>query len=272
MTKKKTIDPDNIIEKNILSLYEGILPLLYDKRIKDLPSAIQKKVANFFEFDFYFYCMQSQESDTPFDNLYTSFEKWSYSGHEKVFSDIGVKPLTNTNEDGAFNNVIADHYKSAIERQEAAFPNKPREYHYVDISSTDQPKITIGFFRYKSKEFDSHFTIEELRVLEKIKPHIILLYRAALNTMIQTQTFQNFVFYTDTCAKIAVEFELSATENKLLTEILFGYSNKDIAVRNFISSHTAKTHVHNIFKKTGVKNRVHFIAKFFTSPDRIELP
>ncbi|MFC2096686.1 LuxR C-terminal-related transcriptional regulator, partial [Bacteroidota bacterium] len=52
------------------------------------------------------------------------------------------------------------------------------------------------------------------------------------------------------------QYGISKRESEIVDEIVQGKSNKEISERLFISLQTVKDHVHNIFLKTGVKNRV----------------
>ncbi len=49
---------------------------------------------------------------------------------------------------------------------------------------------------------------------------------------------------------------LTRREKEILDLIANGYSNQQIADELFISPHTVKTHLHNIFKKINVKRRL----------------
>ncbi|MCG8564515.1 MAG: LuxR C-terminal-related transcriptional regulator [Desulfobacterales bacterium] len=49
---------------------------------------------------------------------------------------------------------------------------------------------------------------------------------------------------------------LTQREKEILDLIAAGFSNKNIADELFISPHTVKTHLHNIFKKINVKRRL----------------
>lgn len=52
------------------------------------------------------------------------------------------------------------------------------------------------------------------------------------------------------------KFGISKRESEIIEEIIQGRTNKEISDRLFISLQTVKDHIHNIFLKTEVKNRV----------------
>jgi LuxR family transcriptional regulator of csgAB operon len=49
---------------------------------------------------------------------------------------------------------------------------------------------------------------------------------------------------------------LTCKEVKILEAIVGGHTNQDIADKIFLSPHTVKTHIYNLYKKIGVTNRV----------------
>ena len=54
-------------------------------------------------------------------------------------------------------------------------------------------------------------------------------------------------------------FGISKRETEIIDEIVKGKTNKEISESLFISLQTVKDHVHNVFLKTEVKNRVQLI-------------
>ena len=52
---------------------------------------------------------------------------------------------------------------------------------------------------------------------------------------------------------------LSGREKEVVSLVCEGLRNKEIADRLFVSEETVKTHLHNIFEKTGVSDRMHLV-------------
>ena len=61
------------------------------------------------------------------------------------------------------------------------------------------------------------------------------------------------------CAELAKRFGLSPREEEILFYIVRGRNAKFIAEKLFISESTAKTHIHNIYKKSGIHSQQKFI-------------
>jgi len=62
--------------------------------------------------------------------------------------------------------------------------------------------------------------------------------------------------------KLAKEHKLTPRQLEILELILQGYSNKEIAQKLFISNNTVKTHIHHLYEKLNVKNRMEIIQRF----------
>jgi len=64
-----------------------------------------------------------------------------------------------------------------------------------------------------------------------------------------------------TAPKITEEFHLSEREAEIIARLCLGYSNREIGEQLFISDLTVKTHVHHIYQKLGIKNRLELLDK-----------
>ena len=58
------------------------------------------------------------------------------------------------------------------------------------------------------------------------------------------------------------DFGLTSREREVLEHLSQGISTKDVSKQLFISVETVKSHIKNIYKKLGVKNRVEAVKKF----------
>ena len=55
---------------------------------------------------------------------------------------------------------------------------------------------------------------------------------------------------------LTASVSLTTREKEILQLLSFGSSNVDIASALFVSENTVKTHLHNVFKKLNVRNRL----------------
>lgn len=56
---------------------------------------------------------------------------------------------------------------------------------------------------------------------------------------------------------------MTAREREVLTLVLEGHDNQNIASELQLALGTVKTHVHNVFKKTGTTNRNELLKAFW---------
>jgi len=70
----------------------------------------------------------------------------------------------------------------------------------------------------------------------------------------------------DVSLDLCERFGISAREQEIIQQVCQGKSNREIARDLFISQQTVKDHNKNIFRKTGVKNRVQLV-NLFRNPD-----
>jgi DNA-binding NarL/FixJ family response regulator len=77
-------------------------------------------------------------------------------------------------------------------------------------------------------------------------------------------TLSKFVDYTSILEPIFDKYNITKREQEILRLIIDGKNNKQIEETLFISYHTVKNHVYNLYQKLGVKNRyelIHFITR-----------
>lgn len=85
---------------------------------------------------------------------------------------------------------------------------------------------------------------------------IILLYRRRMRLMVQRLEGRMRLNY------LFERYGLSAREQEILELLLTGKSGKDIEQQLYISIKTVRTHIYNIYKKVGVRNRVELMSRF----------
>ncbi len=78
----------------------------------------------------------------------------------------------------------------------------------------------------------------ELWLSRKVTNDLISIYRSKQNGILTTSV------------------SLTTREKEILQLLSFGSSNVDIASALFVSENTVKTHLHNVFKKLNVRNRL----------------
>lgn len=68
--------------------------------------------------------------------------------------------------------------------------------------------------------------------------------------------------------RFCAHYNLSEREREVVPMLIKGTSNRDIAEALFISTNTVKTHVRNIYGKTGASNRLQLMFKIRHHPER----
>lgn len=108
----------------------------------------------------------------------------------------------------------------------------------------------LTLYRNRGKE---NFTHDDIMILDMIKDHMAF----RLNVEYEKRKGHTETDITNFC----VQYELTARETTVLEHILNGEENEEISEKLVISIHTLKNHILNIYKKTGVKNRIQLLNK-----------
>ncbi|HSA96234.1 MAG TPA: LuxR C-terminal-related transcriptional regulator [Acidobacteriota bacterium] len=66
----------------------------------------------------------------------------------------------------------------------------------------------------------------------------------------------------DAFAECAARFGITARESEIIRLLLEGKGPKEITGTLFISEHTVKNHIHNIYQKLGIRNRIQLVRCF----------
>ena len=272
MAKKKSVHAEDITEKDILSLYETVLPFLINNPDKvDPMTKLRETLQRLVQFDSFHYLMVDPDQHLKDAKHSGLFERWGRTNEQTNFTSISVQEKQDIGEEDLFTKQANENFRSLVKLVSPRFPGKPNVQHFR-IQSEKNPKLLVGFIRFEGKDEDRSFTKTDKKIFKKLTPHLLILFPIVLSPLFHSSTFQHYDRYLDTFSKIIRDYNLSESEAKLLPQILFGYSNEEIADKNFVSVSTVKKHIQHIFKKTAVKNRIEFISHFFTSPERVELP
>lgn len=123
----------------------------------------------------------------------------------------------------------------------------------------------VSLYRPKGEE---DFTEKDVFILEQIKEHLAFrLYRdASADSSAISESAGAIPEGTEESA--SGRFDLTNREMEILSLILKGLSNQDVAETLFISEHTVKKHVLNIYRKLHVRNRMQLL-RFRVTPAAI---
>ncbi len=154
---------------------------------------------------------------------------------------------------------------SKTERESSRFYREfycKHDIHYsaqLSLAFHEQFLGIVSLYRPRGEE---DFTEKDVFILEQLKEHLSL-------RLFHDRHSDPFLT-PETTAPAGPDlpserFDLTAREIEILSLILNGLSNQDIAERLFISEHTVKKHLINIYKKLRVKNRMQLL-KFRVSP------
>ncbi len=259
---KRTLD-----DKATLSLYQSVLPYLYSNPENlDIPYEIGKWLRGFIEYDSFHSIMEDSHEKAKGHKVNMIFIRGRQD--EGVEADQRVSFQTDASPDSStFASEVKVSYDSVMARINTNWPDI-KEIHYLPLRSDEAPKIVVGFFR---RGPGHPFTAKERELFARLEPHLLLVFRCALDQQAQSQAFHYFDGFAKLASRLAQEHKLSTSEIRLIPDLLFGYSNEEIAEREFISVPTVKSHIQHILKKTGTKSRLDFIGKFFTSPEHVRL-
>ncbi len=146
----------------------------------------------------------------------------------------------------------SEYYKTAY---------APLSIHFSVIVSLAYEEVFLGSIGlYRSKE-NHDFSDQDLKILMGLKKHIALrLY----NDISSNQINSSRSAYKGKIYTRYKEYNLTQREREILALLIKGEQNNVICEQLFISYSTLRKHTSNIYKKTGVKNRVDLVKKMLS--------
>lgn len=152
------------------------------------------------------------------------------------------------------------------ERENSKFYNEFYAKHDIHFSiqlSLAFHDIFLGIVSLYRPRRDEDFTEKDVFILDQIKEHLALrLYKDwAAST---SNPAGNGELLSEVQTKTEYS-SLTRREMEILSLVVNGQSNEDIAEKLFISGHTVKKHLISIYKKLSVKNRMQLL-KYRISP------
>lgn len=112
---------------------------------------------------------------------------------------------------------------------------------------------------YNNQDFNIY--VDNIEFGFKMNSFLISTSSNNIETIHSIYIVRQIVHTSDFPNEISRKFDLTKRELEIINLIDKGYSNKDISEKLFISSHTVKTHIMNIFKKADVTSRTSLMHK-----------
>ena len=245
----------------ILRMYQRVLPLLVrNPEKRSMPDAISEQIAEFIRCDFA-HCDVETPTEVTFRSIRPSYgEKNAAWTGKRIAKSAMLRSVRQSRDD--WKESVEQHYEQTLQERKLQFPNE-RGYDYHRVASNDFPRIVLGFFRIKSSRGQNSFSAREKAQIERLAPHLFLLLRIAALDASRSNAFQLLDSVAGIASQIAKTHKLSDAEVALIPDVLFGYSNRELAERHFVSVETIKSHLKHIFHKTETRGRSQFVSKFF---------
>ncbi len=138
---------------------------------------------------------------------------------------------------------------------------KPQKLYYALQATFVRNDIKLGMLGLYRRKEDGDFTEKELFMLELLKVHIELKLFRLVTRYRGFKADPNAPGFSVPKALIA-DYALTRREEEIINMMLNGIADSDILEELCITRSTFEKHIHNIYKKTGVKNRVGLFGIF----------
>lgn len=140
----------------------------------------------------------------------------------------------------------------------------PRHFEYAAGMNIVFREEVVGLINFYRKKEYGDFSRRELFIVDQLQKHLAyrLYYEAKKG---DTRYFYAKGYHERICR----EFGLTGRESEILDYAVKGYSNEKMAELMSISVNTVKKHLHSLYEKMNVKNRVQLLQSLPLSTDKI---
>lgn len=206
-----------------------------------------KMILDFDSADFY---LAGRDADSELENQVTynceldESSKYSgldysrgimYSGKSMVYRETDI--ITDEKR------VETEYYKKVY---------RPNSWHYSLQIILGYHKEFLGVITLYRTIGKDNFVYDDVFVMDMLKDHIAF-------RLYQDKYRQTVISSGMSISEAANKYDLTRRETMVLTELVAGSDNEDICEKLAISVNTLKKHILNIYRKTGVKNRVQLL-------------
>lgn len=140
----------------------------------------------------------------------------------------------------------------------------PNHFYYsmgMPITFREEPIGMIKLYRGRNK---GEFVKRDLFALDQLQKHFAYRFKY------ESQKGDSRYFYAKGYLEdICKQYHFTKRETEIFTQVIQGYSNRQIAEKENVSIYTIKKHLQNIYVKMGIKNRVQLLQCLPLSTDKI---
>lgn len=152
---------------------------------------------------------------------------------------------------------ISDLLDETVRMETEIYKNcfEPYGLHYsLDLTIISRGELLGCLTLYRSSE-DEDFNEEEMEILKMLSDHLNA--RFSMNKYGSVQVHKTGI---GRIGNLISRYDLTKREAEVLNRILQGATNEQICEELFISPNTLKKHLHNLYAKAGVRNRVQLLG------------
>lgn len=241
---------------NKFYMYDNIIYLIYNiDDFNEMKETFLIELSNLIPCEFGSVFMHIPPGQESSSNMPICYPK-KFSGVEEEYLKLRDKDksiwLLNSSDIEVFR--VTDLYKNSERHQSEIYLQcfKPfnLEYAiYIYLANDDEHLGTITLYRTEEMK---DFTEEEVAILRQMAKHLVTRFSFNKNLAhLDSSVSNSYAIYN-----FAQNVNLTERELQIFLSLTPYISNKDLAQMHYISEHTVKKHLQNIYRKTGTNSRL----------------